>query len=210
MGWSRMGAEEDNQEAGRNCVTRNFMICTPHLSYPGDHIEENEMGGACSTLWERRNACMVWRLRLLCEYRHCAHCTECWVGPRACLHMCRKSRPTGIRSLDHPARGQLLYRLSYAGPRSVLRHYPWLGLFAKFRNATSSFVVWVSVPPFLSVRQHATVGPPRDRFTWNFIFQICFETFVEKIQVSLESDNNSRWFTRRPMYIFYHISLHSF
>jgi hypothetical protein len=30
------------------------MICIAHLTY--DHIEENEMGEACSTLGERRNA----------------------------------------------------------------------------------------------------------------------------------------------------------
>jgi hypothetical protein len=34
------------------------------------------------------------------------------VGPRASLDS-GKSRPTGIRSLDRPARSQSLYRLSY-------------------------------------------------------------------------------------------------
>ena len=42
------------------------------------------------------------------------HCTEGWVGPRAGLDKCEKSRPlTGIRSPDHPARSQSLYRLRY-------------------------------------------------------------------------------------------------
>jgi hypothetical protein len=40
------------------------------------------------------------------------HCTGGWVGPRASLDS-GKSRPTGIRSPDCPARSQSLYRLSY-------------------------------------------------------------------------------------------------
>ena len=38
-------------------------------------------------------------------------CTGGWVGPRAGLDTCGKSRPTGIRSPDRPARSQSLYRL---------------------------------------------------------------------------------------------------
>jgi hypothetical protein len=41
------------------------------------------------------------------------HCTGGWVVPRACLDVCEKSRPTGIRSSDRPACSQSLYRLSY-------------------------------------------------------------------------------------------------
>jgi hypothetical protein len=44
------------------------------------------------------------------------HCIGGWVGPRAGLDGCGKSRPTGIRSPDRPARSQSLYRLSYPGP----------------------------------------------------------------------------------------------
>jgi hypothetical protein len=36
-----------------------------------------------------------------------------------------------------------------------------------------------------------------------------FRKFVEKIQVSLQSDKNNQYFTWRPMYIFDHISLSS-
>jgi len=41
------------------------------------------------------------------------HCTGGWVGPRAGLGRCGKSAPPGIRSPDHPARSQSLYRLRY-------------------------------------------------------------------------------------------------
>ena len=42
------------------------------------------------------------------------HCAGGWVGPRAGLNRCGKSRPpTGIRSPDRSARSQSLYRLRY-------------------------------------------------------------------------------------------------
>jgi len=41
------------------------------------------------------------------------HCTGGWVGLRAGLDSCGKSRPNGIRSPDHPAHRQSLYRLRY-------------------------------------------------------------------------------------------------
>jgi hypothetical protein len=45
------------------------------------------------------------------------HCIGGWVGPRASLDGCGKSRPpTGIRSPDRPALSESLYRLSYPGP----------------------------------------------------------------------------------------------
>ena len=45
------------------------------------------------------------------------HCIGGWVGPRAGLDGCGKSRPPpGIRSPDRPARRESLYRLSYSGP----------------------------------------------------------------------------------------------
>jgi hypothetical protein len=48
------------------------------------------------------------------------HCTGGWMGPRAGLDLCKKSRPYRyffFRSLDRPARSQSLYRLGYPGPR---------------------------------------------------------------------------------------------
>jgi len=41
------------------------------------------------------------------------HCEGGWLGPRAGLDRCGKSRLTGIRSSDRPGRSQSLYRLSY-------------------------------------------------------------------------------------------------
>ena len=56
------------------------------------------------------------------------HCTEGWVGPRAGLDKCGKSRrPTGmIRSPDSPARRQSLYRLSYPA------HWVYLNVYIIF------------------------------------------------------------------------------
>jgi hypothetical protein len=42
------------------------------------------------------------------------HCTGGWVGPRASLDRCGKSRPTGIRSPYRPAHSQSLYRIGYS------------------------------------------------------------------------------------------------
>jgi hypothetical protein len=45
------------------------------------------------------------------------------VGPRVGLDGYGKSRPpTGIRSLDRPARSESLYRLSYRGPNNQQYH----------------------------------------------------------------------------------------
>jgi hypothetical protein len=41
------------------------------------------------------------------------------VGPRAGLGGFGKSRSTGIRSPDRPARSDALYRLSYPGPPNI-------------------------------------------------------------------------------------------
>jgi hypothetical protein len=48
--------------------------------------------------------------------RPVTHCTGGLVGLRAGLDVCEKSRPTGIRSPDRPARSQSLYRLELPGP----------------------------------------------------------------------------------------------
>ena len=45
--------------------------------------------------------------------RPCNHCTGGWVGPRAGLDRCGKTRPHRDRSPDRSARSQSLYRLRY-------------------------------------------------------------------------------------------------
>jgi hypothetical protein len=52
--------------------------------------------------------------------RESTHCTGGWVGPGAGLDRCGKSRPTGIRFPDLPARSESLYRLSYPGSSVVI------------------------------------------------------------------------------------------
>ena len=47
------------------------------------------------------------------------HCIGGWVGPRAGLDGCGKSRPHRIRSADRPARSESLYRLS---PKKTVRY----------------------------------------------------------------------------------------
>ena len=54
--------------------------------------------------------------RLYPRERPGSHCTGGWVGLGAGLDRCGKSRPTGIRSPDLPARSESLYRLSYPAP----------------------------------------------------------------------------------------------
>jgi len=41
------------------------------------------------------------------------HCTGGWVGLRAGLDWCGRSRPTGVRSPDRPARSQSIYIYIY-------------------------------------------------------------------------------------------------
>ena len=48
------------------------------------------------------------------------HCISGWVGPRAGVDGCGKSRPIGIRSQDSPARSESLYRLIYPGPHKMM------------------------------------------------------------------------------------------
>jgi hypothetical protein len=56
----------------------------------------------------------------------------------------------------------------------------------------------------LSVSPHGTIRLRLDGFSLHFSI---FGKSVKKIQISLKLDKNHRTFTRRPMYIFDHISL---
>jgi hypothetical protein len=50
---------------------------------------------------------------------------------------------------------------------------------------------------------------PTDGFSWKFIFEYFFRNSIEKIKISLKSDKNDGYFTRRPLYIRDNISLNS-
>ena len=73
------------------------------------------------------------------------HCVGGWVGPRAGLDVCGKSRPppTGIRSSDRPARSESLYRQSYPDP------YWKCSIFLEFHynsyNITPTNTIMISV-----------------------------------------------------------------
>ena len=55
------------------------------------------------------------------------HCIRGWVGPRAGLDRCGKSRPHRIRPPDRQARSESLYRLHHPGTH--LQHVPASKLF---------------------------------------------------------------------------------
>jgi len=57
--------------------------------------------------------------------------------------------------------------------------------------------------------RHVYLSTPTRRIFMKFDFDIFFLKSVEKIQVSLQSDTNNRYFTARSIYIFDHISLSS-
>jgi hypothetical protein len=86
-----------------------------------------------------------------------------------------------------------------------------LGMFAKRRNATVSFVMFVGLSVWLFVRPHGTVRLPLYRYSKNLIFDIWlfFENLPRRFQVSLKSDQNNGYFTWRPINIFDHIGLSS-
>jgi len=92
--------------------------------------------------------------------------------------------------------------ISYPSTGKSLMHVSMISYFAEFRNRLS---ICLSVR--LSVRTKH-LGSHRMDFkeAWHLII---FRIFVQKIQVSLTSDNNTRYFTWRQIYIYDNISLNS-
>src|SRR5215475_9796767 len=68
------------------------------------------------------------------------HCTGGWVGPRADLDRCGKSRLTGIRSPDRPARSQSLYQLSYPAQYIYIYIYIYIYLLTYSLHGAESFL----------------------------------------------------------------------
>ena len=73
------------------------------------------------------------------------------MGPRVGLDG-EKSRPTGIRSLDRPARSQLLYRLSYPAHNLYVKYFSIEKYDMKFYSLSSGSVWGSLVVSFERVR----------------------------------------------------------
>ena len=78
----------------------------------------------------------------------------------------------------------------------------FLGMFAKLRKATISFLVSFR----LSAPKNSS---PAGRICMIFDIWVFFDNLLRKIQVSSQSDKNNGYFTWRPIYICHHISLGS-
>ena len=114
-----------------------------------------------------------------------------------CWHECTTS--CNIKTL------YILFHMGQGGgglfPYTALTDW-LLGVFAKLRLATISFV--------MSVRPSAwNNSAPTRRIFMTFDIWSIFRKSVEKIKVSLKSDKNNRQFTWRTIHIFYQISLNS-
>ena len=81
-----------------------------------------------------------------------------------------------------------------------------LGAFVYFLKR---FLTWPYPSVHLSVSLHRTAPLQLDGFSLNLILKFS-GNLSEKIQVSLQSDKNNRYFTWTPMYIYDNISLNSF
>ena len=112
-----------------------------------------------------------------------------WVGLRAGVDRWGKSRPTGIRSPDRPARRQSLYRLSHRGPQYVVTILLFITSFQE-RSQNCEQRLRVSSCP---IRTQQLVSH------WTDLCEIqhtsIFRKSVEKIQVSLKSDKNNGYLT---------------
>jgi len=69
-------------------------------------------------------------------------------------------------------------------------------MFVELQKVPNSFVV--SVRQFIHPHW-TTQPPPLDGFSCNLIFEY-FQKSGEKVEVSLKSDKNNRYFTWRPVY----------
>ena len=86
-------------------------------------------------------------------------------------------------------------------PVAITRH--------RFRPFSQNFKKRILASSCLSVRLSAwdSSAAATGGILIKFDVLRIFRKFVEKIQISLKSDMNNRYFTRRPMYIYDSISL---
>ena len=139
----------------------------------------------CSALWGFAQC--QW---FLCFLRNVSDSASsvCKVGNHLSTEVASYSRGLETHTVTHSHRAM---RCNYC-----------LGALAELRKATISFVM--SVGPYRTIRFQL------DGFSQNLIFECFFpRKSVEKIQVSLKSDNNIWYFTWRPVHIFNNISLNS-
>jgi hypothetical protein len=109
---------------------------------------------------------------------------------------------SGLNVRNH----HLIYRWSPVRPLAVIPicdlHMMCndLGVFARMRQATVSFVMSVCLSVRPSVCQSAWNNSiPTCRFSWNVMFECIAK--IGKIQVSLKSEKNNGHFTWRPAHI---------
>jgi len=81
---------------------------------------------------------------------------------------------------------------------------PFAGAFARLPKLLLASCL--SVCPSVCMEQ---LGSHRTGFAWNLIFLCMFRKSVEKIQLPIQSDNNNRYCTCRPIYMFDYVSLSS-
>ena len=87
-----------------------------------------------------------------------------------------------------------------------MRVLPWHLFYSWGKSTEKLRCVCPSVR--LSVRPSAwNKSAPTGRIFKEILYLKIFLKYVEKIAVWLKSDDNNRYFTRRPIYIFNHISL---
>jgi hypothetical protein len=110
------------------------------------------------------------------------------------LHTCGVTNS----AVMHAARVQMISVTSIFRKPSTERSL--LGAFPKLRKGTTSF--------FMSARNEQ-LGSHWTDFQ-EILYSIVFQKYAVKIQVSLKSDKNNGYFTRRPTCIYDNISPNSF
>ena len=93
------------------------------------------------------------------------------MGLRAGLDWCGKSRPTGIRSPDRPARRQSLYRLRYPAHYLILYLYPSKTVCG--RNIIHNYLL--DMIPYCYSNYFVSIGDPTVRLTTLLIESVLFE-----------------------------------
>jgi hypothetical protein len=88
--------------------------------------------------------------------------------------------------------------------RACVSVWTHVQFFETWRNGNRSYLGDLSCP---SVCPHETTRFPLESFLWNLIFEVSSEKSVEKIQVSLKSNENNGYLTWRRFHIYDDISL---